>query len=335
MSEFKCVICNVNLCSLTSYRNHCSSKSHITEAGIVKKTTIVELPDNKHNEFNCKYCDKSYCNKSNLTRHKKKCQNFLNLKERYIKNIDILIDKDIQINNSIVESINPTRPTKPNNNLQNNITINVQQNITNNIINAENITNNIEITPDEIFNNFWQESGVRPVGFEDLSGLDSQEIADKIHSFGVNCFVEFLTQIYKNTLNHNISLYNKREKLVKYIHKSGEVKIDTLVSVMSSVLMNLVDYLDTYLERNDIQIKPQYVSNIKKLKEIHALEDNPQLESYNTHLYNRILNFSNSGSQRIKEFEQKLKLELFEKLKELELNIPRTDSRTEPDITAK
>lgn len=335
MSEFKCVICDVNLCSLTSYRNHCSSKSHITEASIVKKTTIVELPDNKHNEFNCKYCDKSYCNKSNLTRHKKKCQNFLNLKERYIKNIDILIDKDIQINNSILESINPTRPSKPNNNLQNNITINVQQNITNNIINAENITNNIEITPDEIFNNFWQESGVRPVGFEDLSGLDSQEIADKIHSFGVNCFVEFLTQIYKNTLNHNISLYNKREKLVKYIHKSGEVKIDTLVSVMSSVLMNLVDYLDTYLERNDIQIKPQYASNIKKLKEIHALEDNPQLERYNTHLYNRILNFSNSGSQRIKEFEQKLKLELFEKLKELELNIPSTDSRTEPDITAK
>jgi hypothetical protein len=334
MSKFKCAICDLNLCSLTSYRNHCSSQSHIKALSIVRKSQPTAILNKETiTEFNCKYCDKSYSNKSNLTRHKKTCQAFIDLKDRYVKNIDILIDKDIQVN-SIIEPANINRPTKPNNNGQNNITINVQQNITNNIINADTITNNIQITPDEIFNNFWKQAGIRPFGFEDLSGLDNQEIADKIHSFGLNCFVEFITQIYKNTLNHNISLYNKREKLVKYVHKSGEVKIEPLVSVMSSLLMNLVDYLDTYLDRADIQVKQQYLPIIKKLKDIHALEDNPHLDKYNTHLYNRILNFSNSAAEKIKAFEQKLELELSDKLKELELSIPRTDSRTEADIIA-
>ena len=171
------------------------------------------------------------------------------------------------------------------------------------------------------------------MGFEDLTGLDDQEIADKIHSYGLNCFVEFINQVYKNELNHNIALYNKREKLVKYIHKSGEIKIDSLVSVMSSVLMNLVDYLDAYLERKDIEIKPQYLPTIQKLKDTHSLEENPQLDRYNTHLYNRILNITNSSLQKMKEFDSKLKSELCERLQELTLNMPSTDSRTEPDLT--
>lgn len=310
--DYKCSYCCVELKSMSSYRYHCISKKHLmnveqslSKNGIIPSPYIKPLP-----EIKCNFCCKTVCNTGNLNRHKKQCK--LNPNNLVLHNIG----QDVLINPS------------------NNITINVQQNITNNIINADTITNNIQITPDEIFDNFWKQAGVRPFGFEDLSGLDNQEIADKIHSFGLNCFVEFITQIYKNTLNHNISLYNKREKLVKYVHKSGEVKIEPLVSVMSSLLMNLVDYLDTYLDRADIQVKQQYLPIIKKLKDIHALEDNPHLDKYNTHLYNRILNFSNSAAEKIKAFEQKLELELCDKLKELELSIPRTDSRTEADIIA-
>jgi len=310
--DYKCSYCNVGLNSMSSYRYHCISKKHLSnvEKSLLNKCVISNPYLKQPLEIKCNFCSKTVCNMGNLNRHKKTCKlNPNNIKQPTIAQ-DILV--------------NPT----------NNITINVQQNITNNIINAENITNNIQIIPDEIFNNFWKQAGIRPFGFEDLSGLDNQEIADKIHSFGLNCFVEFITQIYKNTLNHNISLYNKREKLVKYVHKSGEVKIDSLVSVMSSLLMNLVDYLDTYLDRTDIQVKQQYLPIIKKLKDIHALEENPHLDRYNTHLYNKILNFSNSGAEKIKEFERKLELELFDKLNELELSIPRTDSRTEADIIA-
>jgi hypothetical protein len=258
MSDFTCTVCNISLCSITSYRNHCSSKAHITTFNnLNKKNNKLKLQKQTPDTFICSYCDKSYCNNGNLTRHKKTCTERLALKEKYVKNLDKIIDNDIEMNKIV------TKPNNINHNPSNsvpNITINIQQNITNNntanvVNNTANVINNIELNPDEIFNNFWDRANIRPMGFEDLSGLDSQEIADKVHGFGLNCFVEFINQLYKNEVNHNIALFNKREKLVKYIHKSGEVKIDSLPSVLSSVLMNLVDYLDTYLDRTDIEIK--------------------------------------------------------------------------------
>jgi hypothetical protein len=331
MTDFKCVICSVNLCSLTSYRNHCSSNIHIKTLESVRQQQLKNIKlqtDIQGKEsYNCSYCDKSYCNKGNLTRHKKICTELKSLKENYIKNIDKLIDTDIELNRIEQRKNSNTQKTNAPN-----ITINIQQNITNN--NTANIVNNIEITADDLFNNFWKQADIRPMGFEDLSGLDSQEIADKIHGFGLNCFVEFINQIYKNDVNHNIALFNKREKLVKYVHKSGEIKIDSLVSVMSAILMNLVDYLDTYLDRTDITIKPEFLSIIQKLKAIHLLEENPNIERYNTHLYNRLLNITTSSLKKMKNYDTKTSNELSDSLKKLTLNIPRTNSRTEPDILA-
>ncbi len=332
MSDFNCIICNVSLCSLTSYRNHCSSQAHLKALTIHNQKTTKLASQIKSDEYNCKYCNKSYCNKGNLTRHKKSCVKLIELKDKYIKNIDKIIEKEIDfdIDNNKLEHNNIKLLS---NSSVPNITINIQQNIQQNITNnTANVVNNIEIAPDEVFNSFWNQANIRPMGFEDLSGLETQEAADRIHSYGLNCFVEFINLVYQNKLNHNIALFNKREKLVKYVHKSGEVKIDSLPCVMSSVLMNLVDYLDTYLDRVDIEIKKQYLPIIKQLKELHSSEENPQLDKYNTHLYNRLLNITNSSLDKIKDFEHKINNELRDKLKELTLNIPRTDSRTEPDI---
>jgi len=288
---------------MSSYRYHCTSKQHLKKLNEIRQSlqTIQTKPITIDINLICKECNKSFCNVGNANRHKKNCS----------KN---------NITNKLPQPSNPT-----------NITINIQQNITNN---TANIVNNIEITPDGFFDNFWKQAEIRPMGFEDLSGLDSQEIADKIHGFGLNCFVEFLNQVYKNEVNHNIALFNKREKLVKYIHKSGEIKIDSLVSVMSAILMNMIDYLDTYLERTDITIKPQFLAIIQKLKEIHLLDVNPNLERYNTHLYNRLLNITTSSLKKMKNYDTKTAVELSDSLKKITLAIPRTDSRTEPDILA-
>jgi hypothetical protein len=309
---------------MSSYRYHCISKQHIKTLKDIelKKYKISESSNislnkaNLHVEFKCDLCDKLFYNTGNVNRHKKTCKLRINNQNTTQQNVPVNTDETIKSNYNTQNGVN-------------NITINIQQNITNNTSNIV----NIELTPEEIYNNFWQQANIRPMGFEDLSGLDSQHIADIIHSFGYNCFVEFINQVYKNDVNHNIALYNKRDKMVKYVHKSGEIKIDTLVSVMSSVMMNFVDYLDTYLEKQDIEIKPQYLPVIKKLKEIHACEENTLLDKYKRHLYSRLLNITNSSLKKMEQYDNKLKTELSDSVKELALYIPSTNSRTEPDLT--
>ena len=355
MSEFTCKYCNTSLASITSYRNHCNKKHHKINIQLLQnKQKEQTLPNDKNQnhapqstyqftetEFNCIFCNKSYYNKGNLTRHHKTC---IKLQEEFEKNKTKLYANFIECNKTIISNKHAAvknnitkvehQPANITINIQNITNINGDQNITNNtnIANTANMVN-IELTPEEIYNNFWQQANIRPMGFEDLTGLDSQEIADKIHGLGLNCFVEFINQIYKNDVNHNIALYNKREKMVKYVHKSGEIKIDTLVSVMSSVMMNFVDYLDTYLEKQDIEIKPQYLPIIKKLKEIHASEENTLLYKYKRHLYSRLLNITNSSLKKMEQYDNKLKNELNDSVKELGLYIPSTNCRTEPDLT--
>ena len=298
MNSYKCVSCDVEVKSMSSYRYHCKSKRHqkkLEEINQLQVSPMIVIPIMN---IKCDGCNKSFCNIGNVNRHKKKC------KKTKLRNA--VANNDAQISNS------------------GNITINIKQNI----------TNNIEISGDVFFYDFWEKAGIRPMGFEDLSCLEGQEIADKIHGFGLNCFVEFINQVYKNEVNHNIAVFNKRDKLVKYIHKSGEIKIDSLSSVMSSVLMNLVDYLDSYLEREDIIIKPEFLSVIKKLKEIHMIEENPNLDRYNTHLYNRLLNITMSSLKKMKNYDSKIATELRDSLRKLSLSNPRTDARTEGDILA-
>jgi len=298
MNSYKCVSCDIELKSMSSYRYHCQSKRHLKKIDEIQEKQVGPIIVNPAIEIKCEGCNKSFYSIGNVNRHKKNC------KESKIQTA--IANNDGQSGNS------------------GNITINIQQNI----------VNNIELSGEVFFYDFWEKAGIRPMGFEDLSGLDSQEIADKIHGFGLNCFVEFINQVYKNEVNHNIALFNKRDKLVKYIHKSGEIKIDSLSSVMSSVLMNLVDYLDSYLEREDIIIKPEFLSVIKKLKEIHMIEENPNLDRYNTHLYNRLLNITTSSLKKMKNYDSKIAAELRDSLRKLSLSNPRTDARTEGDILA-
>lgn len=298
MNQYKCVSCDIKVKSMSSYRYHCKSKRHLKKIEEINQLQVSPIIVNPVMDLKCDACNKSFCNIGNVNRHKKKC------KETKLRNA--VANNNVQAGNG------------------GNITINIQQNI----------INNIEISGEDFFYDFWKKAGIRPMGYEDLSGLEGQEIADKIHGFGLNCFVEFINHVYNNEVNHNIAVFNKRDKLVKYIHKSGEIKIDSLSSVMSSVLMNLVDYLDSYLERKDIIIKPEFLSIIKKLKEIHMLEENPNLERYNTHLYNRLLNITTSSLKKMKNYDSKIAAELSDSLRKLAGTKARTDSRTEPDILA-
>jgi len=100
---FKCNICNISLCSITSYRNHCRTNAHIKNLGILRiqqqkkniKLQTKALAESHNESFKCNYCDKLYCNKGNLTRHKKTCAEFEVLKEHYVKNIDKIINANI------------------------------------------------------------------------------------------------------------------------------------------------------------------------------------------------------------------------------------------------
>jgi len=57
--------------------------------------------------------------------------------------------------------------------------------------------------------------------------LKQKDIADRIHGNGLNAFIELIKVVYADTQNHNVALYNKREKLVKYLNANGDVEITT------------------------------------------------------------------------------------------------------------
>ena len=86
LNKYKCIQCDISLKSMTSYRYHCKSKQHIQKLIILyaehnsmniypNSVKNNQLNQTKHqNEFACNLCGKSFCNKGNITRHKKKCK---------------------------------------------------------------------------------------------------------------------------------------------------------------------------------------------------------------------------------------------------------------------
>jgi hypothetical protein len=210
---------------------------------------------------------------------------------------------------------------------------------TNIVINNTNKTNtkNININviqyqaPDDEYYAFWKAHKVNPVGFENTEMLKNKDIADRIHGCGLNAFFELINVLYSDTQNHNVSIYNQREKLVKYINSKGEVEITTMQKMLDLLVMNNIDVLDKFLDDKDIPIRKTYKNIIDKLKFIHEQDgDNPYLPRYLEGLRLVLLNISKSALKKIAEFENLITTDITELEKKNSLSVPRTDFRLKP-----
>jgi len=357
---FECIICKIKISTFFNYRKHIATKTHIrnveamnisnhsqfideTNKNSISKVSEkdnsvkinantvllpqqdtqinqdnqLEIPNNTKSEskskYLCKCCNKSFASGFSLKRHIPKCND-----------IQILLSDTNNIS-AIADYFKKSNDQSPSN-----VTIIVNNNTINNTLNGDlNITVGSP-SQDEIYDNFinyWKIMGSNPFGFEDTKMLEDKNIYNDVHASGLKAYKAYIKHVYSNTANHNVALYNKREKLCKYLNSKGEISIVSLDSILIEMVMNNLDSLDAFLDRKDIPIKPQYKKMIDKLKEIHMLDGvNPYLKEYIAEMRIVLLNTSDSALKNIQKFHEGMEKYTLEH-GEQKIIVPSTDKR--------
>lgn len=140
-----------------------------------------------------------------------------------------------------------------------------------------------------------------------------------------------LNILYSDKKNHNVAVYNQREKLVKYLTVLGKIKITSLDKMLSDLVMNCIDGLDRFLDRKDLSIKQCYKNIIDKLKFMHEQDgENPYIDKYTEALKLVILNISSSALENMTAIDKAIARDIEQLRKNGNLVIPRIDLRIDP-----
>jgi hypothetical protein len=340
---FPCSICDISISTVYKFKQHILTKSHIANLakqskpnqgnqlvqiqdthGIGSQLTTENTNPNK-TKYCCKYCSNSYYSNYNLKRHYDTCKQFIEYIEKEKQKL-------IRLNmiDNIINDVSNQTPQSDTSSIAPPINIIINNNITNNTINGNvNVAICNTVDKEHEFYDFWKTNKVNPVGFENTDMLNNQAIADKIHGGGLNAFIEYIKVVYSNKENHNVGIYNKREKLVKYIAANGNVEITSLDKILDLLVMNNIDGLDVFLDRKDISIRQSYKNIIDRLKFIHEQDgENPYIEKYIRELHLILLNISQSALSKITALESALNDASDElALKKSGLVVPKTDYR--------
>ena len=227
---FECQICKITTSTVFNYRAHLTSKKHISNLEKINSKAVDTINNNPqdlildiqlHNQtktsllltsdiynkkatkFVCTCCNKSFASNFSLKRHVNKTE----LAQKLISNTDNI--------NSIADILN-----KSSSQLTGNVTIIVNNNTINNTLNGDVNINVGNPTKDEIYDNFinyWKIMGSNPFGFEDTKMLEDKNVYNDVHANGLKAYKAYIKHVYSNAANHNVALYNKREKLCKYL----------------------------------------------------------------------------------------------------------------------
>ena len=124
ITNYRCEFCDFNTCKLTDFNRHLLTQKHIRN----QKNEKNEKNETT-NPYTCENCNKVYCDKSGLWRHKNKCHASDNHEDTLLK---YLMNENKELKNMIIEVCKQIQPsnvnTIGNNNMNhsNNKTFNLQ-----------------------------------------------------------------------------------------------------------------------------------------------------------------------------------------------------------------
>jgi hypothetical protein len=347
MYSVNCNYCKKTISSAGAFRRHCEtsqhklnySKSLTPKNNIIMEKNIPIVSQNTilQDEFKCINCNQKYANKSNLTRHSKNCKatqtKLTEINKEYL---------DVVSGNKTLADVLQKITDNTNNTTTNNITININgdtNNInntttTNNVLNYRNVNNNIKLSEDqknEIFEKYWKDNKINPLGYEDLSMFEDINIIKDLFSRGLNFYGSYLGYIYSSPTNLNIQVYDKKNGLISVIYKTGEILIMTTEDVEDIILMNCLDNVDALIEKyiKDSNIPDHHKKIVQRLIDQHAESTNINIPRYIKLVKLAIANASESPLNGVKTYKDRYKKDILEN-GIFSLPYPGTTSRTEP-----
>jgi len=256
-------------------------------------------PLQSNKEFKCFGCDKKYAQKTNLYRHHKTCDIYIEAYKLSKKSLT-----DIEIAANLIKHRNlckiipqlkfddtmlcKSRDTQIQTNVSNNNTMN--NNITiNNTINVGN----------------WETINfIRPFLHEDISHLYTKENRLKIIASGNNAVNTVINLIYSKPENDNLYRYNSRRNLVKTPDINGQLISYQANEAFAKLAMCILDITDEIMTKSEdiLAEYPQYRRGV---------------ETYiGTNNWN-----GEGGNNRYKEYEKNIEIKFETSHKKSETNI--------------
>jgi len=147
----------------------------------------------------------------------------------------------------------------------------------NNINNTTN--NNINLTQNNTNNNII----IMPFGSEDLSMIPP-DMQKYIISRGFSAYSILLDELYKNPQNNNIHLYDKRNKLVKYLDADKKIKVTKFKEIVEDIVYANIDRIDEFLDEHYDSLDDKKKKYAAKLMDEHSniTKKKDRLKEYNT-----------------------------------------------------
>jgi hypothetical protein len=232
MVVYNCFICDYKTTKKYDYKRHINTKKHInnTKLNYVKKNTHIH-PDTPIDtlihpleNFNDIYCE--YCNNKTLKKHKIR---------HYLNSCIKIPDK---IKNNLIKKHNKNGNTLLKIDL---LPIGNPTKIINNTLNNNNNTNNIN-------NIVVNVKKLNPFGLESIEHISLERMIEIMNSKH-KMIKEYCKDLYKLPENKNAYI-DLRNKLVFFVDKDKSIEIETMSSMLSTMVESHIETINKYYEKH-------------------------------------------------------------------------------------
>ena len=316
---------------LNDTRNDTRNDTTIADTEINTNVDIKSTEDTKkpvdntsvqpvNTTYKCAACNKDYTKKTNLCRHLKKCNIFIEAKilsestgidlDKSIlliktRNLDKLIPKSNKYSqendNELIKNMNTTKRKHKNK----------AESVTNNTNNIQNTNNNITINNNILIGDWANINYVRPTNFENLSVLDDDKNKLLLLASGYHAFKKLLDIIYAQPENKNIHIINRKKDYVKILTVDGAVKVVSAATAYDMLIDKLIDIIDAFIDASEPLIKanPIYKAGIDALRKSHNWdgEGNSRYNEYRKYIELIVENIGRQAAINLIRFENDIR----------------------------